>query len=92
MLQDSTGRELSKTPLYHIGEVETEYFFNRYVTESIALFSSQKKLTNEDPYEFVLSQTKISEIGVYPVSGSKDKTCLESVLSQSSPKCIIERS
>lgn len=93
MLKDSNGNELSKKILYHLGEVETPYFFNRYITESIALFSSKKNSTKDDPFEFVFSQREITEKGVYPLPDSKDKNSgLESAISQSSPKCIIEKS
>ncbi|MFA5071448.1 MAG: hypothetical protein WC511_03725 [Candidatus Pacearchaeota archaeon] len=93
MLKDSNGNELSKTDSYQIGEGESDYFFQKYVPENKALFSTQKQLTNGEPCERVLSQNDIDTLKVYPVLDLKDKNLgLESSVLQSSPKCTIERS
>jgi hypothetical protein len=95
MLNDSRGVELSQELPYQIGENSASYNFEKYVNlgKSSALFSSQEPIANGEPNEIVLSQIGINELGVYPVPDSKDKnSSLESAVSQSLPKCTIEKS
>jgi hypothetical protein len=82
MLKDSRGIELSKESLYHVGEGELDYLFQKYVTENKALFSAQNPLTPEEPCELVLSQTEIDSKGVFSIPQNKDSK-LESAVSQS---------
>ncbi|MCK9568334.1 hypothetical protein M0R72_05275 [Candidatus Pacearchaeota archaeon] len=95
MIKDSRGVELSQEVIYQIGENSASYEFEKYVdiSKSSALFSSKEPLTNGEPNEIVLSQEGINLIGVYSKPISKDKTSgLESTVSQSLPKCTIEKS